>query len=353
TGAGAARGIGTALLGLAFVLRGVGDVGDRSGNGWGWVSWLSPMAWGRRLHPYAGERWWVLAVALCVCAVIVYAAVALAGRRDLGGGLLPSRQGPAGAAARLRSPLALAWRLHRGSIAARAAGFGAVGFALGATAESLGRIMERGSPQAREVLARLGGQGTLVDQFLVGVMSLLGVAAAVSGVQAALVARAEERAGRAEPVLAAPVGRLRWAAGHLVPALLGPALALALFGCAAGLAHGLAVGDVGGQLPRLLGAALVQLPAVWLFCGLAFALFGLSPRLVAGAYAVLLAGLVLGWAGAELRLAPWVTGLSVFSHLPRLPGGEFALTPLALMTAGAAALVAAGLAGLRRRDVPA
>jgi hypothetical protein len=53
----------------------------------------------------------------------------------------------------------------------------------------------------------------------------------------------------AHPVLATAVGRLRWAASHLLFGLLGPAVALAAAGLAEGLAYGLVSGDVEGELP--------------------------------------------------------------------------------------------------------
>jgi ABC-2 type transport system permease protein len=43
--------------------------------------------------------------------------------------------------------------------------------------------------------------------------------------------------------------------------------------------------------------------------------------------------------------------LSPFTHTPRLPGAELTATPLVWLTALAAALIATGLAGFRRRDV--
>lgn len=169
--------------------------------------------------------------------------------------------------------------------------------------------------------------------------------------QAALRLRVEETGQRAEPVLATAVGRVRWAGSHLVFAVLGPALALAAAGTAAGLVHGLRVGDVGGQLPRVLSGALVQLPAVWVLAGVAVALFGLAPRLTVLAWAALAACLVLGQLGEILQLKQLVMDLSPFTHLPRLPGGEVVALPLLWLVALAAALTAAGLAAFRRRDL--
>lgn len=84
-------------------------------------------------------------------------------------------------------------------------------------------------------------------------------------------------------------------------AALGPAIALATAGLAAGLAHGLRTGEVGLELPRVLAAALVQLPAAWALAGLALALFGLAPRVAASAsWSALATFLLLGEAAAGL-----------------------------------------------------
>ncbi|MEU0482402.1 ABC transporter permease [Streptosporangium sp. NPDC006013] len=352
TGAGGARAIGLTAVGVAVTLRGIGDVGVQSGDGPAWVLWLSPFGWSEELRPYSGESWWVLALVVAGFAALTALAVSLSARRDLGNGMFQARPGPADAAPGLRSPLALAWRLHRGPLVSRTAGLALVGLAVGAISESLGALMENSGSTAREVLARLGGPGTLVDQFVAPMMTMLGLICSIFAVQAALLLRNEERDGRAEPLLATPVDRLRWAGSHLAFALLGPALGVLAFGSVAGLTHGLNTGAVGRELPRLLGAALVQLPAIWVFTGLAFALFGLLPRLVAGTFAVLLGTMVLGWAAQELLLGQWVINLSVFQHVPQLPGGQMAILPLVVMTVSAAVLVAVGLVGLSRRDMP-
>ncbi|WP_326821677.1 hypothetical protein [Streptosporangium sp. NBC_01756] len=151
--------------------------------------------------------------------------------------------------------------------------------------------------------------------------------------------------------LFAAVSRLRWAASHLVFILLGPAVVLTALGLTLGLAYGSTSGDAAGQLPRVLGAALAQLPAVWTFAGLAVALFGLLPRLFPMAWAALGLFLLLGQIGALLGLPPALLDLSPFSHLPRLPGGELTAAPLLTLVAIAAVLTAAGLYGLRRRDI--
>jgi ABC-2 type transport system permease protein len=56
SGSRAALGLCGAVIGIAFVLRAVGDVGN------GVLSWFSPIGWAQAVRAYADERWWVLAV---------------------------------------------------------------------------------------------------------------------------------------------------------------------------------------------------------------------------------------------------------------------------------------------------
>jgi polyether ionophore transport system permease protein len=125
---------------------------------------------------------------------------------------------------------------------------------------------------------------------------------------------------------------------------------MAAVGVFGGFAHGAASGDL-GQMGRVVVAALVQLPAVWVLTGITVLVFGLAPGLVTAGWGALVAFLLLGQLGPILGLPQWAMDISPFTHTPKLPGGEFTATPLVWLTLVAAALVAAGLAGLRRRDI--
>ncbi|MGO9724575.1 MAG: ABC transporter permease, partial [Streptosporangiaceae bacterium] len=143
-----------------------------------------------------------------------------------------------------------------------------------------------------------------------------------------------------------------WSASQLVGAAAGAAIVLAAAGLGAGISYGSQVGGIGVQLPRLLGAALAQLPAVLVLAGVAVLLVGMLPRICVGAaWAALAVVALLVLLGPTLRLAQWVQDISPFSHVPRLPGGTVSAAPLIWLSVIAVALAAAGLAGLRRRDI--
>ncbi|GHH68549.1 exporter of polyketide antibiotics [Streptosporangium violaceochromogenes] len=347
--AGGARAIALSALGGAYLLRVAGDSAGLPA-----LTWLSPIAWGQKLRPFAGEVWWPLVPSAAAIAVLLTAAYLMAGRRDVAAGLLPPRLGPERAAPGFASPLALAWRLHKGALFGWSAGFVLFGLVIGGAAGTAADAMAE-NRQLLEMMTRLGGSANMSDAFVAGVLSIFGIAVSGYAVQAALRMRAEETLMRAEPVLATRVSRAGWMASHLVFALLGPVVVLALLGVAVGLSAGAGagdgVGDLVGQVPRVLGATLAQLPAVWSLAALAVALFGLLPRLVAVAWGALAAFLLFGQIGALLDLPSAVLDLSPFSHLPHLPGGEVTVAPLLVLTAISVALLAAGLYGFRRRDL--
>jgi ABC-2 type transport system permease protein len=223
------------------------------------------------------------------------------------------------------------------------------GAAIGSVTENVGDML--GGKGGRDVLAKLGGGHGLVDAFLNTTMAVMALIASAYAVQAVLRLRSEETGGFAETVLATRTGRIGWAAGHVAFAVAGSAVLMAIEGVVVGLVHGLRSHDLAGQFPRVFWSALVQLPAVWVLAGITVALFGLAPRVAAAAWGVLGAFLLLGQLGPLLRLRQWAMDLSPFTHVPKLPGAAMRTTPVVWLTVVAAALIAAGLAGLRRRDI--
>ncbi|GAA5195907.1 exporter of polyketide antibiotics [Rugosimonospora acidiphila] len=347
-GARAANGLAGAALGASYLLRAAGD--SAGANGPSWLSWLSPIGWCQQVRSYADERWWVLALPVAFALLVLGVGYALAARRNLGAGMFAAGTGPATASARLRTPIALAWRLQRGALLAWTVVFAVVGVVVGSIANGINGLLSDNA-DITDVLSRLGGKGDAINAYLSVVLGVLGLVAAVYAVQATLRLRAEETGLRAEPLLATRVSRIAWATSHATFAVVGSAFLLAVAGLLAGLTYGAEVGDVGGQLPRLLGATLVQVPAVWVLAGISLAMFGLVPRLAAGAWAAFGLCVLLGEFGPLLRLSHWAVDVSPFTHLPRSLGVAPAAGPLIWLLVIAALPGVDGLAGLRRRDI--
>ena len=335
-------GIAGAVLGYAFAMRAIGDIGD------GRLSWLSPIGWSQKPRPFAGERWWPFAIPLAGTVVLLVIAGAIIARRDLGAGLIRPRPGPAAAAPSLARPLGLAVRLQRGMLVAWTAGLLVLGFVYGAIADDVQDFVG-GNQTLKELMAAAGG-GSLVDAYFGTAMLTVALIASGFAVQSVQRLRGEETAMHAEYVLATAVSRNRWLTGHLAVALGGSVVLMAAAGLGAGVPYAAETGNA-GQIATLLGAALTHVPAIWLLAGVATALYGLAPRALSAAWAVLAVCFVIGFFGDLLKPPHWVIELSPFQHTPQLPAARFALTPVVMLLAIAAALVATGCTAFRRRDV--
>lgn len=345
----AANGIGALILGVAYLLRTVGDAAGNSG-GAGWVAWLSPFGWIERVHPWAGNRWWVVGVTLAAGVVAAAAGYRVQNVRDLGSGLLPQRPGPASAGPGLRGVFGLGRRLQQPTLLGWTAGIFVFGIVMGSIAKGIDQLLNE-NQQAEKIIGRYGGVRGLTDSYLATAVSFLGMAAAFYAVQAVLRLRGEETSGRAEPVLSGAAGRLAWAVSHLLFPAVGSALVMASAGLGVGIGAGWALGDFWGWVGRMVKAGLITTPALWIIAAVAVALFGLKPRWTSAAYGVFGVMIFIAYLGPLVNAGQWFLDLTPYSHIPKVPGGVFHWTPLVWMTAVAAVLTVAGLVGFRRRDM--
>ncbi len=345
TSARFARSAAFAALATAFTLRAAGDAGSAG------LSWLSPLGWSLQVRPYAGDRWWVLALHLATTALLTALAYRLLAGRDVGAGLVAERPGPAGASPLLRNAFGLAWRLDRGTLLLWTVGLCLYGLLIGSIVHGIGD--ELGGETARDIVVRMGGSHVVEQAFVAAAFCMLGMMAAAFAISLTLRLHQEETGQRAEALLGGSLSRSRWVAGHLMLALLGSALAIVLAGVVAGLTYGVASHDVGGKLLTVVGTSLVQLPAVWLPAAITVALFGLTPRFTPAAWGVLVGFVTLYLIGELSGFPQWVLDLEPFAHVPLVTAGAFTPVPLLILLALDAAVIALGVAAFRRRDVQA
>jgi ABC-2 type transport system permease protein len=338
-----AVGLGLAVLGLAFLVRALGDVAE---NG---LTWASPVGWAQAADAFGEQRWWPVLLPLLLGAGLSAAAGWLTTRRDIGAGLVAQRPGPSSASRWLTGPVGLAARLQRTALIGWIAGMTVLGAAFGSLGEDVQGMIE-GNPDLEEVFMQASGGASIVDAYFGTVLMIAALVATGFTVSSVGRLRSEETSLRVEPLLAAPLSRLRWVAGSLVTTLLGSTAVLVATGLGTGLAYAAVSGD-GGQVWSLTGATLAYLPATLVLGSLGVALLGWAPRLDGLAWAVLAVCVVIGWLGEVLSLPDGVLRLSPYDRTPQVPLTGLDWTPLLVLAAVAAALTAAGIAGVRRRDL--
>ncbi|PXY23265.1 ABC transporter permease [Prauserella coralliicola] len=343
----AAAGFAGALLGTAFVLRGLGDMAAVQGSGPSWLSWLSPIGWSQQTAPYTHDDWWPLALCLVFSAAVTAAGYALSARRDFGAGLIPPRPGSPRAAAWLSGPLALSFRLQRAGLIGWSLALLVGGVAYGSFTQPL---LEGFQDAPEDLLAVMGGS----ENMLAGYLGLMGFFMALVVTIFVILAvhglRGEETEGRAEPVLATAVGRSAWIGSYLLVSAIGAPWLLLVAGLGMGLGAAVSTGD-SGLVADLVAGHLAHTPAVWLVLAIAALLYAAVPRALPAAWAVLGYGLIAGMFAPMLNLPDEVIRISPFGHIGDYPRDDISITAVLILTLLAAAGAAAAIARFRRRDL--
>ena len=337
-----ASGLALAAVGVAFALRAVGDIGD------GTLSWLSPIGWAQQTRSFVDERWWVLALPLVTTALLGAAAFVLSTHRDVSAGLRQSKPGPGTASRRLTTPLGFALRVHSGALIAWCVGLFVFGIMFGSILADVEAFVSE-NELIQDAVANIGG-ATALDSFLTMIVSILATVSTIFGILTIQRMRSEETSGRVEPLLSTALSRTRWAGSHLTVALAGGAAVMLSAGLGLAISASFAVEDA-SMFGDMLGASLAYVPALWISVGLAMAIFGLAPRAIGLAWAVLVYALVLSMFGSLLKFPGWMNDLSPFAHVPGLPAEEFTITPIVVLTAITTGLIWIGVAAFRRRDL--
>ena len=349
-----ATGLAGAVLGGSFLLAALGNMlGTTDSAGLrltsAWPAWLSPIGWGQQMRPFADNLWWPAGLALLALGVSSWVAVVLVGRRDVGTGMLPERRGDAHARPSLLTPTGLVWRLQRGVLLGWAIGMVGFGLVFGALSEQISGM----EGAATEWYATFGGDADLLGAYWASMMQIAGMAVAAYVVTLVLRLHHDEAQGTLEPVLGTAVSRLRWLAAYAVNAAAGATLLILLFAGGVVVTGGLVLGDPASLLRDLVGAALVQLPAVGVLGTAVLVLVQLLPRWSVGlSWTLVAAGIFVGpMFGPSLGLPAWLRDVSPFTHVPNAPAVAISPTPVLGLITAFAVLAAAGVVALRHRNL--
>ncbi|HZN16844.1 MAG TPA: ABC antibiotics transporter [Micromonosporaceae bacterium] len=345
--AGAGLGVACLLAALGNMLGTVDSAALRVTSAW--PAWLSPIGWGQQMRPFADNLWWPLGLAVLAVALLFWVAVVLVGRRDVGRGMWPERRGSPGASPALLSPAGLVWRLQRGALLGWAIGLLGFGLVFGALSDQIAGL----KGEATEWYATFGGDTDLLGAYWASMMQIAAMAVAIYVTTLLLRLHHDEAQGTLEPVLGTAVSRLRWLGAYAVNALGGAVLLMLVLAVAMGITGGQAVGGTASLLRDLVGAALVQLPAMAVFGATVVVVVMLLPRWSVGlSWALVVFAIFVGpMFGPSLGLPTWLLDLSPFTHVPNAPAAAISPGPVLGLGLASALLAGAGILLLRRRNL--
>ena len=304
------------ILGVTYLIRMAAD----SVTSLGWLRWLSPFGWMEEQHPLIGSNPLPLLLAAALTAALCIAAVRIAGKRDVGTGLLPAGDASPAHTRLLNNPLGLTLRLNRAPIAAWISALAATAFIGGVVAKSASRATG-GSAAMRHALSRLGASGTGTATFLSIFFVICAALIAAAAASQLASARDEEATGHIDHLLARTTGRAHWLVSRAVAAVAMVLVASIVTGLAAWAG---AATQHSGIAPSALAQAGVNLASPALFIlGAGVLIYGLLPRAAAAtAYALVAWSFILQLVSAGVPVNHWLRDTSVLAHIAPAPAAS-------------------------------
>jgi ABC-2 type transport system permease protein len=338
-----ATGLGMAVFAATFLLRMVGD----SGPATRWLLWTTPFGWAELVKPFTENDPWPLLPSVLAFVALSLGAVRLAARRDVGDGLLASRDVSHPRPFGLRSAFGLATRLELPTLAGWIIGAAASAFVLGIIAKlTLASVPD----SLADTLDRFGIEGDFASQYLsIAFLFVITVVALIPASQVSAAAQ-EEGSGRLVHVLTRPTTRWAWFGGRLVlaaAAVVAAALVAGLAAWAGATSQGVDV-----AFGTMVGAAANGIPIALVSLGIGAVALSIAPRVASGAvYGIVIWSLLIEMFGSlyqSLERAQW---LSLFHYMALMPAEDPDPATLAITAAVGVALCLVALAVFDRRDL--
>ena len=337
--------LGGAVVAMSFLLRVIAD----TSSGLAWLRWATPLGWAEELRPFTGAQPLVLLLPLVVTALLLVLATKLAATRDIGAGLIASRDTASPRLGLLSSATAQALREERTSLLAWLIGIGAFALIIGILSASINSLGI--SPQLQREFAKLGtGSITTPKGYLGFAFIFFVLVLSLFACSQMAAARHEESQQRLETLLALPVRRTGWLGGRVALAA-GTALVLAVI-CGLFAWIGAVSQSVHVSFAQMLEAGVNCLPVTFLFLGIAGLAYAVVPRASAGiGYGLVTVGFLWQLLGSLLGAPNWVVKLTPFANVAAVPAQSFRAGAAVIMLAIGAAAAALGLVAFARRDL--
>lgn len=332
------------ILGISYLLRGLADtvVGAE------WIALFSPLGWIQKVDVAAGNNYWPFWVFLIFTVAVTAVAYYLKSFRDFGQGIISAKPGLE--RARLaRRPMGLTIKLLQGSIISWMAAFMLLGSTFGYVIDSVGKTFSANNNLASFIGISDSAGADFTFEFARTLFGILGLLAAVYGVQTIIRLHGEETNHRADPLLAGSFSRSKLFASYSIVSLVGSAIAVLVSGGMVSIV--LSVNKSAVSSVDIMQQSILTIPAIFLLVSIAIFAIGVRPSLRFFAWLAIVASFTLTLLGPILRLDDKILSLSPLWHIPSASLDSISLHSVFIMLAIAVLLIFLGFVGFNKRDI--
>lgn len=337
-------GFSVGFLLFVYLFRAITDISNPS------FSWLSPLGWVSKAEVYSGNNWGTILLMLVVSILLFILANYLNSIRDLDQAFIATRPGRRNATKILHYPFGLAFRLQRTGFIAWMIGLFVLGASYGSVFGDLESFIS--SNDIYQQMLQQAEGATIAEQFLPSLMVVLTLLATVPTIMAFNKIRGEEKKGRLEHLLARSVSKIKLFLAYVILAVVN-AVVMILVSCISLWSAANAVMDEGIKFTIIFQAAIVFFPAILVMIGFAAFLNGFFPRMTLLVWIYIIYSFFVLYMGNLLELPEWLSKLSPFGYVPRVPIEEASFLSMFLLSVTGIVFIFLGVIGYRKRDITA
>ncbi len=331
-----------AILGIGYVIRGIGDIGFEP------LAWITPLKWISYTQAFVNNIWWPIFLTTFVGLLLFGLAFYLSSLRDLDAGFIAVKPGKEKASKYLNSPFALAIKISKTLIFGWLIAVFILGISYGSIFGDVEMFLESNDIY-QQILPNIPGV-SLTEQFLGVIIVVCAIASTIPGLLVILKLNSEEKKKRLEVILSTETPRYKIITHYLILAFLLTFISLLFTGIGLWLAI-YSVMENPIALGTIIQGVLLFLPASLVMIGLATTLIGHLPKLANITWYYLIIAFFFVYLGNLLNLPEWIINLSVFAYIPQVPIESINYFTLTVLTLLSLSLISYGVYGYQKRDI--
>ncbi|WP_125713441.1 ABC transporter permease [Companilactobacillus kedongensis] len=334
------------ILGLMYIARMTTDVSHPK------ATWYVPFGWVEKFSTYQDNNWTPVFLMLGLSLILSVAALWINNHRDIGSGIIATKPGRAKATIFLRGPLSLFWRLHRTTIIVWVIGLLVLGFTYGSIFNTIGDILKT-NPAMKQLVGTAAvhkANVLIIKQFVALLMIVFGVLALFPGMQIINYLKTGENKGYLELIHSKPVSRTYLFTSVLILGSLTSLIALlaGMWGLQLG---GASVMKHPIELSVFLRGFYAYISPVMIMLGISAFIIGWIPKISVIGYLYAGFALFVEYFGKLIDLPKWISKLTPFGYINKVPVHQLDIETLWWQLALAAILIILGYIGYHIRDL--
>lgn len=330
------------FLFFLYIMRAAGDVGNEI------LSLISPLGLLLRSQPFVENHIWPLVIIFLITFLLLILTYKLTDIRDLGRGLIPEARGRDQASKFLKGPKSLTLKLLRAPIIIWLLIAFSFAFLYGSLFGEIDSFIY--DNDILKMVFMADPDFPIMEQFIAMLSIIMAMIASLPALNFINRLYSEDLAGHTENLLGSPISRHSIMSAYLIPAfgisISMQALVALGFWSAASMVY-----QAAPDFSVFLIAALLPLPAVWVFTAFTAFLVGLFPRLASLTYVYLGYSFIITYIAVIVTSPAWMTKVTPFGYISKYPAEDINLLPLLAMAGIAIILTAFAYFAYNRRDI--